>query len=497
MKYVCVPRELHTSDVLVEEACFSPGRYVRFVPPKQKGASRYAPLDKLVVVREEMVKVRKGETYRYAEIGDIDVATGGICFREMKGDRLPTARPARAESGDILISTVRTYRKGIGLVMVGGSNLVTTNAMLNLCAVTDFAPGVTLPYVYAFLRSDFFVEQVWSLLHRGVYPRMDTGALGKIVLPVSNDKDVCDYVSALALAIAGKEKAIRARSHEIHAEIEAELAANQAGAAFQYSHPTLDEVRSTLRLDTGLYCRGFRAFQHRVSNYRHGATTLSAMGVRSRRGPNLAVSVIGKSLYSNTPKPDWYELIRPVNISNYGTLVRREWFGNRTKLPLVSRGEIVFGCEATWRSVVLLDEMERCTTNFHGTVLYWQGAAIQDVIWIHTFLGFLREAGVLKHIAVGGQGGHLSPEYFDYIPLPKFPDSVRQCIARLYHNPVLPPARRATLADFVAWHREWNEGLGIWELDREMKALQRTLLEVQEQIIEGKTVIVPLADGEE
>ena len=46
--------------------------------------------------------------------------------------------------------------------------------------------------------------------------------------------------------------------------------------------------------------------------------------------------------------------------------------------------------------------------------------------------------------------------------------------------------RQGTLATFVAWHREWNDNLGIWELDREMKTLQRTLDEVQEQIIEKK-----------
>jgi hypothetical protein len=43
----------------------------------------------------------------------------------------------------------------------------------------------------------------------------------------------------------------------------------------------------------------------------------------------------------------------------------------------------------------------------------------------------------------------------------------------------------------VAWHREWNEGLGIWELDRELKALQHTLDGVQEQIIEGRSVKLP------
>jgi hypothetical protein len=82
----------------------------------------------------------------------------------------------------------------------------------------------------------------------------------------------------------------------------------------------------------------------------------------------------------------------------------------------------------------------------------------------------------------------MSPEYFDYLPFPRFPDSVRQSIARLYHHPAQPPAQKQTLASFVAWHKEWNKNLGIWEIDREMKTLQRTLAEVQEQIIEGRTV---------
>ena len=175
MKYVRVPRELHVSDVLSEEACFSPGRYVRFDPPKSTGTTHYIPLDKLVILREEPARVRKDETYRYAEIGDIDVQTGTVRFREMKGYCLPTQRPAITRNGDVLISTVRTYRKGVGIVTATGNNLVTTNAVLILSGVTGFAPTITLRYVYAFLRSDFFVEQVWSLLHRGVYRAWTAG----------------------------------------------------------------------------------------------------------------------------------------------------------------------------------------------------------------------------------------------------------------------------------------------------------------------------------
>ena len=85
----------------------------------------------------------------------------------------------------------------------------------------------------------------------------------------------------------------------------------------------------------------------------------------------------------------------------------------------------------------------------------------------------------------------MSPEYFNFLPFPRFPEAVRKGIASLYHNPSAPPARKATLSNFVAWHREWNETLGIWELDREMKTLQRALAEVQEQIIEGRTIKLP------
>ncbi len=493
MRYVTVPREISSHDVRANDFNFSPGRYVRFEPSAQTTTSHFAPLDKLVLLRSAKVKATKKELYHYAEIGDVDVATGGISWQSMQGFWLPTDRPQVAQTGDILISTVRTYRKGIGYVASTEPNLVTTGAFLNICGLTDYEPGLTPLYLYSFLRSDLFTEQIWAMLNRGVYPRMDAGALDKILIPIISDARVVQYVSALMQAVVDKERTIRARHMEILDYFEGELG-QQNGVAFSYRGPTSHEVRRALRLDAGLYCEAFQAFKHRVVNYRHGATTLEAMGVGSRRGPNLAVSVIGKSLYSETEKPSWYELIRPVSITEYGTLSGREWLGSRRKLPLVNQGEIIFGCEATWRSLVLCDPMARCTTNFHGTVLHWQGAPLHALIWLRCYLEFLRDRGLLRYIAVGGQGGHLSPEYFDYIPIPKFPDEIQAQIARLYHNSdAVPPTDALTLDGFVAWHRAWNDTLGIWELDREMKRLQATLRSVQDEIIQGKTVVVPLA----
>jgi len=272
MQYVSVPSELALSDVQSESFCFSPGRYVRFISPRHRGKVDFVPLDKLVVVRNQILRAEKAKWYQYAEIGDIDVDTGGVQFRKMRGFELPTSRPAVAKRGDVLISTVRTYRKGIRYVANDGNNLVTTNAVLNVSDVTEKAKHISLPYVYSFLRTEFFIEQVWSLLHRGVYPRMDTGALHQIRIPVTDDRTTAIYVAKLALAIVDKEIAIRSRNEEIIAAIDAELDDGFVGKSFVYSYPSLDEVRTSSRLDTGLYGQSFRSFRHRVDCYRKGAT---------------------------------------------------------------------------------------------------------------------------------------------------------------------------------------------------------------------------------
>ncbi len=492
MKYVRVPKELATTDVLEEGACFSPGRYVRFIPPTLRGASHYAPLDKLVVIRDEQVTAENGRDYRYAEIGDINVTTGGITFHEMKGYQLPTKRPACARNGDVLVSTVRTYRKGIGLVMDKSESLVTTNAILNLCEATDFIPGITLPYIYAFLRSDFFVEQVWSQLNRGVYPRMDADALSRINIPVSDDERVCAYVAALALAIADKEGWIRKKNDEMQALIEIELESNQT-RTFQYQYPTLKEIARLGRFDAAIYGFEYKQKIAKIRNYRGGWRTPSAAGFTITPGPSLEIKLLLTRLDSATAKPGFYQLFIPANISEYGTMDTVTWLGTARKLPLLHAGDILFG-EAGFkkgRSIVLIDEPERTTTNAHGLYARRTDGDLAQSIFFRCIFSWYRSQRLIDLMAVGGSGGHFSPEYFDFVLIPQFSESLQEEINLLYHNPGLSPDYKITLENFVAWHNEWNKSLGIWELDREMKALQQTLVNVQEEIIEGRTVKLP------
>jgi hypothetical protein len=360
-------------------------------------------------------------------------------------------------------------------------------------------PSADRYYFFAFLKHPLFKTQLLAKSPRGATIVHSKTLWLDCLMPFPNQRDakrVIGYVSALMQAIVEKEKAIRERHDAIMSAIDEELSTNNRGKAFHCSFPVISEIAESGRFDSGLYCTGFRSFKHCIDDYKNGTTWLSKMGVKTRRGPNLAVSVIGKSLYSEEPKQGWYQLIRPVSISEYGTLAQREWLGSRKSLPLVQQGDLIMGCEGfeKGRTIVMVDAIERCTTNFHGAVIYWPDAELWRVVFVRCFLAFLRAHGVIDWVGVGGSGGHMSPDYFDYLPIPKFPDDKQGGIAQLYHHDAPPPPVKPTLDTFVDWHRRWNAGLGIWELDREMKILQRTILEVQERIIEGKTVTDPL-DG--
>lgn len=496
MNYRRVPREISISEICDREAVWSPSMFRRVIIPNAN-VKRLA--DFLVSSNPFEKGVEPGSKHYLRRSTHFFIRTKALqdhsCLLYPKGNAITPINPRVFEDpslsdGDILMSKDSNVGE---CAMVDGDQW--RNHMFS-GGIVRLNPAIDRYYFFAFLKHPLFKTQLQATTPRGATIRHAKTLWLDCLIPLPNQHDaerVIRYVSVFMQAIVEKEIVIRERHDAIKFAIDEELSTNNQGKAFQYAFPVISEIKESSRFDSGLYCKGFRSFKHRVDNYKRGSTCLSKMGVKTRRGPNLAISVIGKSLYSEEPKPGWYQLIRPVNISKYGTLAQKEWLGTKKTLPLVQQGDLIMGCEGfeKGRTIVMVDHIERCTTNFHGTVIYWPDSELWQIIFLRCLLTFLREYGVIDWVGVGGSGGHMSPDYFDYLPIPKFPEDKQREIAHLYHHNAPPPSVEPTLDTFVDWHRRWNAGLGIWELDREMEALQRTLSEVQEQIIEGKTVERP------
>jgi hypothetical protein len=354
-------------------------------------------------------------------------------------------------------------------------------------------------YALAFLKHPLIKaqQQISRRGSIGALDNFDERTLLDAVIPFPNQADsdsVISLVSAITQCIIDLEIAMRARHIEIYVKIRAELEnVKTKPVPFAFSQPRFSDVHKAGRLDTGLYERRFAEFSAGIAQYKDGATTMSAMGVVSRRGPNLAVSVINDVRYSDEPHSGWYELIRPVHITEYGTLLRREWLGTKKNLPTVQSGDLILGCEGfeKGRSLVVVEPVERCTTNFHGAVLSWPKHCLDDIVFVRCFLAFLRQEGVMDLAGVGGSGGHMSPEYFDQLPFPRFGADRRANIARSYRSGVTRDLLLHPVGTLIERNRLSMSDLGVIELDRRAKSLRASLEVVQESIILGLPVAMP------
>ena len=90
-------------------------------------------------------------------------------------------------------------------------------------------------------------------------------------------------------------------------------------------------------------------------------------------------------------------LLIPANISEYGTMNVVSWLGTGKKLPLLQRGDILFG-EAGFhkgRSIVLIDNFDRVTTNAHGLYARRSDGNLDESIFFAVFLIGTDQNGLL------------------------------------------------------------------------------------------------------
>ncbi|MCT8752445.1 hypothetical protein KZ335_05430, partial [Glaesserella parasuis] len=113
---------------------------------------------------------------------------------------------------------------------------------------------------------------------------------------------------------------------------------------------------------------------------------------------------------------------------------------------------------------------------------------LDKAITIRSIMQYYKEKGITDCLTVGGNGGHLSPSYFNRVFIPNFPTEKQQQIAKLYHNPTTYDVKNATLDNFITLDDEFNNQAGIYELDKTAKILQNILNQTIENIINDNSI---------
>ncbi len=352
-------------------------------------------------------------------------------------------------------------------------------------------------YVFAILKNQFSKAQMLNL-PIGAIGGLDTFKLEyfeeiTIPFPVQKNKaEIIEFVSLLTKAVIRKEAEVERKYNGIMNLIDEEFKENQKGNEFVYYPPSLEDLQEGGRLDAGMFCWDYKEKQFMIENYAHGAENIFNYGFDFKRGQNLQVSQIGRSIYTDEYKPNFYKLIRPLNLSDFGTVEKYEYLGNPRKLQTVNGGEILFSAEGTiGKFHVFVDVDKKTITNIHGLIIFRKHRKNDlESVFLGLFLGYLRVVGILDYISVGGQGGSLAQKYWKYVKIPKFPHSKKEELAKYYHNPPDYDKNKLNFREFEREDLKITKKSGIIQLDTQIKVIKEELDRIVQKIVLDEEVLV-------
>lgn len=437
---------------------------------------------------DKIERVVVGTGLKYITIRNID--SWSLNTLNTENNILPLAKHKNLtiRKKSILISDAGTLGKSCFIEKkINGIN---ADGLTNIHSLNE--EKYPIKYIFAFLKHNYFSDLIKILAPSGsTQQNTEIKHFKECFIPFPNQKnrdDVIIYVELLTQSIINKEKEIRKKHKEILKQIEKELLGNQKNKGFNYELPNFQEIKNSNRVDAGYYCKDYQEKQYLIKNYKDGAKELMKWGYSSKRGQNLQVSQIGKSIYSDTPKDNFYTLIRPTNFSEFGTVEKFEYLGNPKELSNLTAGDIVFSAEGTiGKCILFTNPKSKWITNIHGIVFKKQEYNIIESAFISCFLRFLRNFGTLDYISVGGQGGSLAKKYWKDILIPNFSESKQKDIASLYHNQIDYP-QSLELQNFLENDKKWNDESGIIELDESIKKTKEHLNKVLDKIVNDEVV---------
>lgn len=339
-------------------------------------------------------------------------------------------------------------------------------------------------YLLAFMKSSVVKDQLDTMVPKGATIRHAKTLFLDCKVPLPNQTnadEVIAYVENMMRLIIDKEKAIQEKKLAINNLIDHELGMDD-DSDFTYKSTILSDLLHEKRLDTGLYGKEYQKVYNKIINYRHGHKTLKRLGYDIVRGQNLQISNIGRSIYTDVPTPDFYKLILSKDFTEWMTYTRNSYIGNPKALRTIKQGDVIFSCRGDLgRVVVFCENQDGYITNIDNVHIRNKSASNTDNIFIGSFLLHLRSLDWLSKIAITGSGADSFTKYqFSYIKIPNFPDGIKLKIANLFYHSLPLPAFDAS--NVVGTHREWNDTVGIYDLDKAVKAIQSRLDEVIDNI---------------
>jgi hypothetical protein len=466
MKYTNPPNCITYKDAIKKGYCFAPSKYAIFCSRSSSKNVFFEKLENIILTSEIRKKIDSKNHYYYIQIGDIDINNGGIDYKHILGLRVPK-NPLEVKFGDILISKVRTYRKGISFVNKNSNELVCSPAFLVIRSINNDY-NITKEYLYSILRHDFFIEQILSLQNRGMYPRLDKNTKKEVLIPIPKNEKIIEYITKLIISLIDKEQMIREKFQKMNDIIKEELNKQQNKNKFVFNYPTYNEMKTNKRLDTGIYDFEYKKLIHLIKNYSNGFFYIPENKLKSGSTPK-------KRMMGNGTKK-W---VTPSIVNKFGYFdIYERIMCNKTNIKkdcILIINRTSKGGYGEYVGISVFYDFSKNGEAQHNQGFYRIDEYSEDELKIITIIlnsQYYRE--MFGHISLGSKMKEVKINNFSNIPFPKFPDSIKRKLIDLYSQE-RKYTNNITIDNFDKIDEEITKSSGILELSEQINRIKYKL----------------------
>jgi len=454
--------------------------YCKLTMPKIKINNKYTFLTKIIKPSKSSISLKnRKEYFNYVEIGSINNSTGYVEPDYKKSIDISTDSVFHLQKNDILISTVRTYLGGIGIINKEKNNLVSSKALIVL---RNIIGNHDKNYIFGVLRTKYFIEQTNLILNASMYPRMDKESLDQLKIPfptINNHQEpekIEKLVSIITQNIINKEEKINEKNKKIDELIEKELKENQkSGNNFKYSYPKISEIKKESRLDTGIYEREFKEIDFLIRNYEGGFDFIDENNIKGGNTPKKRIFDIGNLWL--TPTDCKRGILKNKN------LIKSESYNlDQDSLVIVNRSNVgeTFLFKTEYFNIAHHNQgMYRVKINKDKYAYYVFILCFFNSFIFQQYINNLSTGSTFKEIR--------SDELSKKAPIPNFPESKQQEIAKEYYNKI-DNNQNLNLDNYLELERQRNDQLGIFQLNMEIFTLREKLEDIIDKIINDQNI---------
>ncbi|XMB71441.1 hypothetical protein RJI07_04810 [Mycoplasmatota bacterium WC30] len=480
MNYIDKISQVKKSNILSNNYIFSPVRHFSVINSEKESYL----IDLLDISSNKISINNKKMRFYYVEIGSINKINGLIEPTSRMPIELSSNKLCRLRKDDILISTVRTYLGGIGIVDDNVENYVCSNSIIVFRRKDKTVP---LYYIFSILRTPYFFEQVKLILNTSMYPRMDKESLNRLVIPRISNKNgdsskIEELVSLMQKNLLIKEKEIYERYKTIDNYIIEELKTNQTNEKFNYKWPRKNEISLNTRFDSGMYTCQFKENFYYINNYKFGVEYLSKSNIKSGSTPKTRIM---------NPKNEKYKWITPTDINDFGLLDSINYIdmpnsNNIKKDSMLIINRTSKGKYGEYVGISMFYDYGISGDAHHNQGIYRVEGGKSDLLFYTAIFNTTLYRKICASMTTGSKMKEMKSHDFSLIPIPKFDKTKRNLVNKMMYNEV--EYIRKSQNEYINYEIERSKNLGLYQLREESRKMRKFIDHLIDRTILNKNI---------